>query len=155
MTLWGRLSTSAVGFLRLIVGSPIPRLPAEALTSAYKPQSVADILGQPCYRIPVKGRSLKLETGGAEQVGKKVSGTAGCNPLATAGEVAPIGRLACMGGGASAGTAGGTFIMKAAPVVANCNATGTITLTRVKLPDGWCCTTPFPIAVNMEKNVRY
>ena len=33
---------------------PIPRLPAEALTSAYKPRSVADILGQPQVRAALQ-----------------------------------------------------------------------------------------------------
>ena len=53
-------------------------------------------------------------------------------------------------GKTSAGTADATFVLKTAPVVENCNATGTITLTDVKLPDGWRCVTPFPIAVKAE-----
>ena len=40
--------------------------------------------------------------------------------------------------------------LRAAPVVENCNSTGTIILTGVKLPDGWCCTTPFPVTVKAE-----
>ena len=76
-------------------------------------------------------------------------------PVATVGEVAPIGRLTCPGGGASAGTADGAFILKAAPVVENCNAAGTITLTGVKLPDGWRCATPFPVAVKAESTAEF
>ena len=40
--------------------------------------------------------------------------------------------------------------LRAAPVVENCNATGIISLTSVTLPDGWRCTTPFPVAVQAE-----
>ena len=40
--------------------------------------------------------------------------------------------------------------LKAAPVVENCNPSGVINLTAVKLPEGWRCTTPFPVAVKAE-----
>ena len=51
---------------------------------------------------------------------------------------------------AGEGTGVPRVALRAAPVVENCNATGTIILTGVKLPDGWRCATPFPIAVKAE-----
>lgn len=83
------------------------------------------------YRIPVEGRNLKVETGDLKLETRNLM----------LGEQESHSKIE---------NRQSKIILHAAPVVENCNAAGTITLTGVKLPDGWRCTTPFPIPVKAE-----
>jgi urease beta subunit len=54
----------------------------------------------------------------------------------------------------TAQTVGGKVRLKASPVLENCNPSGVITVTAVKLPDGWKCRTPLPLRIPAETAVR-
>jgi hypothetical protein len=91
-----------------------------------------------CYRIPVETRHMKGEGKGAGENtgdGKNVAPAMDANTVTAQPETRNSQR---------------PVSLRAAPVVENCNAAGVINLLSVKLPDGWRCTTPFPVAVKAE-----
>lgn len=51
-------------------------------------------------------------------------------------------------------TVDGKVRLKAAPLLENCNPSGVITVTGIKLPAGWQCKTPLPVAIRAESTER-